>query len=64
MDDSAGLGLFIILIGILIYAFPVLHIISSSKVRGGEKVAWLIAVLFISWFAYIFFLLLAPLKNG
>ena len=40
-----------------------LSILPSSKTRGGEKIAWILAVLFISWFAWIFYLLLAPLKK-
>lgn len=56
----AGIGM--IFIGIL-YLIPILWILFSSKVRGGEKLAWLLAVIFVSWFAWIFFLLLAPLND-
>jgi len=63
-DSSAGLGMFAILVGFVVYFFPFLHIIASSKVSGREKLAWLLACIFISWFAYIFFLLLAPLKRN
>ncbi len=56
----AGIGM--IFIGIL-YLIPILWILFSSKVRGGEKLAWLLAVIFISWVAWIFFLLLAPLND-
>ncbi|WP_194774533.1 hypothetical protein [Pararhodonellum marinum] len=45
------------------WLLPVLIIISSSKTRGGEKLAWVLAVIFISWFAWVFYLLLAPLKK-
>jgi len=37
--------------------------LSSSKTSGSEKLAWILAVLFISWFAWTFYLLLAPLKR-
>ena len=39
-----------------------LTIIFSKKVAGGEKLAWLLAMIFISWFAWVFYLLLAPIK--
>lgn len=56
----AGLPLLVILI---IWWLPLLHIAFSSRTRGGEKVAWILLVVFVSWFAWIFFLLLAPLKS-
>ncbi|WP_353620497.1 PLDc N-terminal domain-containing protein [Spartinivicinus marinus] len=37
---------------------------SSSKTTGGEKLAWLLALVFISWFAWIFYALLAPIKQN
>lgn len=48
---------------VLIWLFPILHILFSSKIGGNERLAWLLAVIFISWLAYIFFLLLAPIKK-
>lgn len=57
---------FIILIGLLlffIWLFPLLIIISSDRTSGSEKLAWLLAVIFISWFAWIFYVLLAPIKE-
>lgn len=57
----AGIGM--IFIGIL-YLIPILWILFSSKVTGGEKLAWLLAVIFVSWVAWIFFLLLAPLNDA
>ncbi len=35
----------------------------SDNVEGNEKLAWLLAMFFISWFAWIFYMLLAPLKS-
>jgi len=43
---------------------PLIIIITDNKTSGNEKFAWLLAVIFISWFAWIFYLLLAPLKPG
>jgi len=47
----------------LIWLLPLLIIISSGKTTGKEKIAWLLAVIFVSWFAWIFYFLLAPIKK-
>jgi hypothetical protein len=55
----------LLFLGIVIFVWllPILSILSSSKTSGSEKLAWILVVLFISWFAWIFYLLLAPLKR-
>jgi hypothetical protein len=55
----------LVILGLIgfIWILPILIIISSSKTTGSEKLAWVLAVIFISWFAWIFYLLLAPLKK-
>jgi hypothetical protein len=55
----------LLFLGIIIFVWllPILSILSSSKTSGNEKLAWILAVLFISWFAWIFYLLLAPLRK-
>ncbi len=45
-----------------IWLLPFIIVISSSKTTGKEKLAWLLAMIFISWFAWIFYALLAPIK--
>ena len=56
------------LIILLFYAFiwllPLLMIANSSKTSGSEKLAWILAMLFISWGAWIFYILLAPIKKN
>ncbi|RPA69663.1 hypothetical protein EF405_04525 [Cyclobacteriaceae bacterium YHN15] len=42
---------------------PLVSIVSSNKTTGSEKLAWILAVIFVSWFAWIFYLLLAPIKK-
>jgi hypothetical protein len=63
MDFSELGTLTILAIAAFIWVLPIIIILSSSKTGCGEKIAWLLAVLFISWFAIIFYLLLAPIKN-
>jgi len=60
-----GAGLvFVALIGAaLIWLLPILIILNSDRTTGGEKAAWILAIIFLSWFAWIFYFLLAPIKR-
>lgn len=62
--DDSGFA-FLVIFGVIgvFWVLPILVIISSSKTTFGEKMAWVISVLFISWFAWIFYMLLAPIKK-
>jgi|TARA_Y100001933_G_C18992051_1_gene560986 hypothetical protein len=51
------------LFALLIWLLPIILIAGSDRTSGGEKAAWILAVIFVSWFAWIFYLLLAPLKQ-
>lgn len=62
MDNSGFASLLVIGLIVFIWLLPLLIIISSRKTTGGEKIAWILAVLFVSWFAWIFYMLLAPIK--
>jgi len=57
-----GAGLGIIFAVIFLWVLPFLVVLFSSKVGGAEKLAWLLAMVCISWFAWIFYALLAPIK--
>ncbi|MGB0495068.1 MAG: hypothetical protein ACPGJI_01835 [Kangiellaceae bacterium] len=48
----------------LIWLTPFIMVAKSDEVGGNEKIAWLLAMFFISWFAWIFYWLLAPLSKG
>ena len=62
--DVSGLGMLALIAATgFLWVLPILIIITSNKTTGGEKVAWVLAVLFISWFAWIFYMLLAPIKT-
>jgi hypothetical protein len=60
-----GLGLALALVFgcFFIWLLPILIIAVSDKTTAGEKLAWILAILFLSWFAWIFYFLLAPLKE-
>ncbi|HEX5419431.1 MAG TPA: hypothetical protein VFY39_05495 [Gammaproteobacteria bacterium] len=59
-----GLALAIVLpVGwFILWLLPILIIAFSDKTTGVEKLAWILAIVFLSWFAWIFYFLLAPIK--
>jgi hypothetical protein len=63
MSTFLGLGLGALLFAVFIWLLPILLILRSQKTNGAEKLFWLLAVLFVSWFAWILYLLLAPIGD-
>jgi len=61
---SAGIGLLVIAACFFVWFLPILLILGSDVTTGGEKAAWILAIIFLSWFAWIFYFLLAPLKQS
>lgn len=61
MEALLGLGIGALLLSLFIWFLPIVLIIRSKKTNGAEKLFWLLAVFFVSWFAWIFYALLAPL---
>ena len=63
MELITGLfTLIAMLFGFVIWLIPMVLIAVSDKTDGREKLAWILACIFITWFAWIFYLLLAPIK--
>lgn len=60
---AAGLALTVVLGCVFIWLLPILIIASSDKTTAGEKLAWILAIIFLSWFAWVFYFLLAPVKE-
>ena len=52
-----------VMCSVIIWLLPILFIAGSDRTDGKEKLAWILAVIFITWFAWVFYLLLAPLKK-
>ena len=46
-----------------IWLLPILIIADSNVTTGGEKVCWILAIIFLSWFAWVFYFFLAPVKQ-
>jgi len=63
LETFLGLGVGALLLALFIWFLPILLIMRSKKTNGAEKLFWLLAVLFVSWFARILYALLAPLAG-
>lgn len=54
-------GIFVL--ALALYLVPIILIIRSDRTQGGEKWFWVLITLFVSWFAWIAYLLLAPISD-
>jgi uncharacterized protein with PQ loop repeat len=63
MSMLLGMGVSALLMTLFIWLLPIVLILRSDKTSGWEKLLWLCAVLFVSWFAWIAYALLAPLEG-
>jgi TctA family transporter len=55
------LGLAVAFGGVLLWVLPIILIAASDKVGTAEKILWILAIIFLSWFAWIFYFFFAPL---
>jgi len=55
------LGLAVAFGSVLLWLLPIVLIAASDKVGTAEKVLWILAIIFLSWFAWIFYFFFAPL---
>jgi len=46
--------------GVVLWLLPILIIAASDKVSTSEKILWILAIIFLSWFAWIFYFFFAP----
>ena len=46
--------------GVLLWLLPIVLIAASDKVGPAEKILWILAIIFLSWFAWIFYFFFAP----
>ena len=60
-----GIGVALMFVGggFFIWLLPILIILLSDRTDGAEKLAWILAIVFLSWFAWIFYFLLAPIRG-
>ena len=57
-------GFFALILFLVIWVAPIILVAKSHRTQGGEKLAWILLIIFVSWLAWIFYLLLAPLKQN
>ena len=55
------LGLAVVFGGVLLWLLPIVIIAASDKVGGAEKLLWILAIIFLSWFAWILYFFFAPI---
>ncbi len=53
-------GLVVALGGVLLWLLPIVLIAASDKVGNAEKILWILAIVFLSWFAWILYFFFAP----
>jgi len=59
---AMGVGLVFSIFCLAIWLTPFWIIATSDKTTGFEKIAWLLAMFCLSWFAWVFYFFLAPIK--
>ncbi len=64
METLLGLGAGALFLTALVWFLPILLILRSGKTNGAEKLFWVLAVVFVSWFAWIAYALLAPIGGA
>ena len=64
MQTVLGLGVGAFALAVFIWLLPIVLILGSQKTNGAEKLFWILAVLFVSWFAWIAYALLAPIGGN
>jgi len=60
---AAGFGVALVFGCGLLWFLPFILILFSDRAGGGEKLAWILLMIFFSWFAWIFYFLLAPVSR-
>jgi len=62
MEFLLGLSAATVAIAAFVWFLPILLIARSKKTSGGEKLVWILLVIFFSWFLWILYALVAPLS--
>ena len=55
-----GLAILFALGGVLLWLLPIVIIAASDKTSTSEKVLWILAIVLLSWFAWILYFFFAP----
>ena len=63
IEAFLGLGAGVLLLFVFIWLLPIIFILKYDKTSGAEKLFWLLAVFFVSWFAWIIYMFIAPVGS-
>ena len=61
---GVALGILFALGCVLLWVLPIVLIATSDKTTPAEKVLWILAIIFLSWFAWILYFFFAPLLGS
>ena len=59
---AMGVSIVFSIFCLAVWFLPFWIIATSDKTTGFEKIAWLLAMFCLSWFAWVFYFFLAPIK--
>ncbi len=48
----------------LFWLLPTIVVLCSARVEGGEKFGWALVTLFLSWWAFLAFMIVTTLRNS
>lgn len=48
----------------LIWLYPIVRIAKSDRTGGTEKLLWVLVTAFLFWFAWVLYLIIAPIDKG
>jgi hypothetical protein len=63
LQTLLGMGAGALILFAIIWWMPIILIARSDKTTGGEKLVWILLVLFFSWFSWIIYWLVAPVHR-
>jgi hypothetical protein len=63
LQTLLGMGAGALILFAIIWWLPIILIARSDKTTGGEKLVWILLVLFFSWFSWIIYWLVAPVHR-
>jgi len=49
---------------LLVWLLPAIIVMCSSRVHGGEKFGWIVVTVFLTWWAFLAFMIVTTLRNN
>lgn len=54
----------LVIVALIVWLMPVILIAKSPRTEGTEKLLWVLITVFLCWFAWIVYLLIAPITSS